>query len=84
MDAGRDDPLLDATMLAQRFGLTPEALRRHMRSGLVRGTVEKGTDQDAGRTRLTVRFGNRIWIAVLDAEGDILHEELSFAKPRPR
>lgn len=84
MDPESDGPLLDAALLAQRFGLTSEALRRHMRSGMVRGTVENGTDEDAGRTRLTVRFGNRIWVAVIDGDGSILHEELAFAKARPR
>ncbi|UWM85215.1 DUF6522 family protein [Rhizobium sp. SRDI969] len=52
---------IDAAFLARRFAISPDALRRHMKLGLVRSLVERGEGEDAGRTRLTVRIGNRTW-----------------------
>ncbi|EJB05962.1 hypothetical protein FHX14_004507 [Rhizobium sp. BK619] len=70
--------VLDATDLAGRFGLSPDALRSQMQRGLVRGVVEAGVGEDAGRTRLSVRFGNRVWVAVVGTGGKILSEEMKF------
>ncbi|MDR9808458.1 DUF6522 family protein [Rhizobium hidalgonense] len=70
--------VLDASYLAGRFGLSPDVLRSQMQRGLVRGVVEAGVGEDAGRTRLSVRFGNRVWIAVVGAGGDLLSEEMKF------
>ncbi|MBB3522612.1 DUF6522 family protein [Rhizobium redzepovicii] len=70
--------VLDATDLAGRFGLSPDALRSQMRRGLVRGVVEAGVGEDAGRTRFSVRFGNRVWIAVVGIGGESLSEEMKF------
>ncbi|WP_245355090.1 DUF6522 family protein [Rhizobium leguminosarum] len=48
-----------------------------MQRGLVSGVVEAGVGEDAGRTRLSVRFGGNV--------GDILSEEMKFvASAAPR
>ncbi|WP_431323809.1 DUF6522 family protein [Rhizobium sp. YTU87027] len=78
-----DELTVDASYLADRFGLSPEAFRRYMAQGLVRSRVEMGQDADLGKTRLTVRLGNRVWIAVLAADGSVVSEETRFASSAP-
>ncbi|PDS40594.1 hypothetical protein CO662_34380 [Rhizobium anhuiense] len=70
---------IDAAFLAGRFALSPDALRRHMKRGLVRCVVERGEDEDAGRTRLSVRIGNRTWIAVIASDGAVVSERMAHA-----
>ena len=41
--------------LAQRLGLSAEALKAEMRRGYVYSLAEQGVAEDAGRTRLTFR-----------------------------
>lgn len=69
------DFFVDPAMLAQRLCLTANELQRMMRLGLVTSTVESGTGSDEGQQRLTVRCGNFVWRAVIDAEQHIVSEE---------
>jgi hypothetical protein len=69
------DFFIDPAMLAERLCLTANELQRMMRLGLVTSTVEAGTGPDEGQQRLTVRRGNFIWRAVIDAEQHIVSEE---------
>ncbi|KQV23581.1 hypothetical protein ASC97_26580 [Rhizobium sp. Root1203] len=71
-------PTVDASHLAARFGLEAETLRKYITQGLVRSRVEVGENEDLGRSRLTVRFGNRVWIAIVGADGSVLSEETKF------
>lgn len=71
----KGDFIVDPSLLADRLGLGAEELRRRMRLGQVTSTVEKGAGQDEGRRRLTVRCGNSIWRAIVDAERIVLSEE---------
>ncbi|MBB3593759.1 3-hydroxyisobutyrate dehydrogenase-like beta-hydroxyacid dehydrogenase [Rhizobium sp. BK529] len=77
-------PVIDATVLAERFGLTPDLLMDHLRRGFVRSRVEIGTGDDAGTRRLSVRIGNRIWIAIVNEDGGVLSEEMRFFGMTPR
>ncbi|MDM9623434.1 hypothetical protein A6U87_27870 [Rhizobium sp. AC44/96] len=72
------DFTVDADFLANRFGLPTETLRRQMQQGFVRSLVEQGQGDDAGRTRLTVRIGNRSWVAVVTEDGTKLSERMVF------
>ncbi len=74
-----EDVTLDASFLARQFGLTVDQLRGHMSRGAVRSVVEKGLDEDAGRTRMTVRIGNRTWRGVMDAQGNLEHHRLTIS-----
>ncbi len=69
---------IDAEFLSTRFGLPVDALRRQMQQGFVRSVVERGQGEDSGRTRLTVRIGNRSWIAVVADDGTRISERLAF------
>ena len=75
------DILIDPDLLATRLSIPAAELRRRMRIGLVSSLVETGEGADAGRRRLTVRTGNRVWRAVVDAEARLLGEETLDLKP---
>ena len=71
----RGDYVLDASALAEKLSIPPEHLRRRMRLGLVTSLVEAGEGEHAGLRRLTVRCGDEVWRAVLDADDQIIEEE---------
>ena len=71
----RGDYVLDASVLAEKLSIAPEDLRRRMRLGLVTSLVEAGEGEHAGLRRLTVRCGDEVWRAVVDADGRIIEEE---------
>lgn len=81
-DPDPDSLTVDASYLADRFGLSPEAFRRQLKQRLIRSRVEVGQGEDAGKTRLTVRVGNRMWTAILDGNGKTVSEEINFVAAR--
>lgn len=76
------DIVLEAGAIARRFQLTADEFRRRMAAGLIAGRVETGEGADLGRRRLSIRSGNRKWQAVLDAEGRIESERMTFVRPQ--
>src|SRR4051812_50018513 len=72
----RGDYVLDPTVLAEKLSIPPQDLRRNMRLGLVTSLVEIGEGADAGLRRLTIRCGAAGWRAVIDADDQILQEEV--------
>lgn len=78
------DFMLDPVELAARFALTPDDLRSRMQHGLVVSTVEIGEGDDHGSCRLSVRLGNRLWRAVVDAEGYVVREAMSLVHGKMR
>ena len=71
----RGDFVLELSALAEKLSISPEDLRRRMRLGLVTSLVEAGEGEHAGLRRLTVRCGDEVWRAVIDAAGRIIEEE---------
>jgi hypothetical protein len=82
-DAG-GDYVLGSDEIATRFRWSVTQLRRSMKQGLVSSSVETGMGEDAGTSRLTLRCGNRVWRAVLDARGHIISEEICVERVRRR
>lgn len=74
------DFILQPADLAERFGLTSDDFRRKMQKGLLASTVEVGEGEDAGTCRLSLRLGNRLWRAILDAEDRVTSEEMTFVR----
>jgi hypothetical protein len=72
------DFTIDAEVLAERFTLSTAELRDLMARNLVHSTVELGEGEDAGNWRLTLRCGNRMWRAIVTADGTLQHEEVRF------
>jgi Fe-S cluster biogenesis protein NfuA len=58
-----------AEHLAPGLGVDPETLRAEMRAGRVTSVEERGEGADAGLTRLTVRWGARLWRAIVGPDG---------------
>ncbi len=77
---GDDEITVDAAVLAPRLGLTVEALKQHMGEGRVTSVSETGVDEDAGRARLTFRYGARIWRVVIEADGSLIEDPVPGAK----
>lgn len=55
--------------LAPRLGLTPDALRKGLRSGDVVGVTETGEGADVGKTRIILRSATRAWAAEVLPDG---------------
>lgn len=68
--------IVDPALLSARLALGVEELQRRMRLGLVTSLIEDGVEADDGRRRLTVRSGNRIWRAIVDAQHELVSEEI--------
>lgn len=71
--------LIDAAFIAGKFDMPVEEARGLMRRGLFRSRVEKGEGEDAGRWRLTVRCGNRVWQGIVSEDGTVRHESMGLA-----
>ncbi len=66
------DWFCDPEIVARHLGLTPEAFRSALRDGTLGATVERGEGEDAGRTRLTYRYGDRAWSICVEPDGRIV------------
>jgi len=71
---------VESSEIADRFGLSLPKLRHYMQLGYVTSSVEVGTASHVGTTRLSLRFGNRLWRAVLNDENEVQHEETVFLR----
>jgi hypothetical protein len=76
--------VIDPVELASRFALTPDDFRSRMQQGLVVSIVEIGHADDEGTSRLSLRLGNRLWRAVIDMEGRVIDEALTFVSGKMR
>ena len=61
--------IVDPQYLAQKLGLSPDTLRAGMRNGDIVSKSETGTEEHAGKTRITVRTPVRAWAAEVLADG---------------
>ena len=75
------DVTIDAAALAPRLGLSIETLKKEMAKGLVTSIVERGIDDDSGRTRLTFRYGARIWRLVIETDGRLVENAMLAVAP---
>ena len=61
-----DGFVVEAELIAQKLGLSPDAFWREMKRGIVYGVVARGEGDDVGRTRLTFRYRARSWSVTLE------------------
>lgn len=75
------DITVDATLVAQGFGMSETKLRDLMRAGTVSSRCETGDGEDAGRTRLSFIYGNRVLRMIADADGNLIEPpSVEFAR----
>mgnify|MGYP000300024057 CR=1 FL=1 len=72
--------VVDPHIVAPKLGLSAESFRQAMREGLIAGTVERGEQEDAGRTRLTFRYGRHAWAVQVEPDGT----SAETTPPKPR
>jgi hypothetical protein len=61
-----DGFVVEAELVAEKLGLSPDDFWREVKRGIVYGVVERGEGEDAGRTRLTFRYRARSWSVTVD------------------
>jgi len=61
-----DGFVVEAELIAQKLGLSPDAFWREMKRGIVYGVVERGEGEDVGRTLLTFLYRARSWSVTLE------------------
>jgi hypothetical protein len=66
-----DGFVVDAELVARKFGLSPDKFWQEVRRGIVYGVVERGEGEDAGRVRLTLRYRDRAWSTTLEENGSM-------------
>jgi len=54
-----------------------------MSNGLVLSMAEAGMDEDAGRTRVTVRSRARAWGVVMKPDGNLIADPVPILDPQP-
>ena len=63
--------VVDGGVLAAKFGLSAEELRSVMQAGRVVSVSETGVGSDAGRVRLTFRYGASRWRVMIEPDGTV-------------
>ena len=72
-----------ADLLAQKLGLSVEALKAEMRRGNVYSLGEQGIAEDAGCTRLTFRYRTRSWTVEVEPDGTLVETSAASTKAAP-
>ena len=67
---------IDATIIAEAFGIAPGRLMDLMREGKVTSLSERGIGEDAGRHRLTFFHDNRRLRIVVNENGDMVQRSV--------
>lgn len=63
--------VVDGDVLADKFGLTTEDMRAAMQAGKLVSISETGVGADAGRVRLTFRYGASAWRVLIEPDGTV-------------
>jgi hypothetical protein len=63
---------IDASVIAEGFGISPPLLKEEMRAGRITSRSERGIDDDSDRYRLTFFSEHRRFSLVIDEAGAII------------
>ncbi|NJL50382.1 MAG: hypothetical protein HC909_01340 [Blastochloris sp.] len=77
-----DDLIIEAAVVAERFGLTVDELQQELRTAGIVTFSEVGEGEDAGRRRLNFRRGTLLWRFVLHADGSVTEDPVVL-QPKP-
>lgn len=76
--------VIDATLLAEAFGLPQDEIKARMRNGVITSRCETGVEEDAGRWRLTFHCKDRACRFIIDEAGNVLTRATFPIKTRPQ
>ncbi|MCB2092908.1 MAG: hypothetical protein H6901_03470 [Rhodobacteraceae bacterium] len=74
--------LIEANDLAPLLGVEPAEVARLMREGLITSLSETGQGADAGRFRVSFRYGTTRIRFTTDANGDVLRRSRTTVAPQ--
>ncbi|MGH1571055.1 DUF6522 family protein [Methylobacterium sp. P31] len=74
---------IDAIIIAQGLGIEPALVQAGMREGRITGQHERGTDEDAGRHRLTFFSASRRLSLIVDSAGNVIRTSVIDFGGRP-
>ena len=83
MEPVEGDFEIDAAVVAEGFGLAPEAVPGLMRSGAITSRLYRGVDEDAGTWRMVFFHGNARLTVTVDATGRPLKRSVVDFGDRP-
>lgn len=63
---------VDAAIIAEGLHMDPADVPVLMREGRITSLCERGEDEDAGRHRLTLFYGNRRLRLIIDKDGTVI------------
>jgi Family of unknown function (DUF6522) len=66
IEVGDDGVVVDAALVADKLGLSPDVFWRELKRGHVYGVVERGEGDDEGRTRLTFNYRAQSWSVTVE------------------
>jgi hypothetical protein len=72
IEIGNGEVEVDALIVAQGLGITPDLLRDEMRAGKVTSRLERGVGDDEGRHRLTFFADDESFSLIVDDEGRVI------------
>lgn len=75
---------VDAALIATAFAIDEDRVRACMRAGEMTSQCETGVDADAGRFRLTFRYGSRALRLTVNEAGAVLSKASFDVTPRPK
>lgn len=67
---------IDASIIAEAFGIAPEKLMEIVRQGDITSQSEHGIGEDAGNYRLTFFLDNRRLRIIVNESGDVIRRSL--------
>ncbi|WP_305097450.1 DUF6522 family protein [Croceibacterium aestuarii] len=70
------DVEVDATIIADGLGMSPEQVQAEMRSGRLTAMCERGIVEDASTFRLSFMAVNRRLHLIVDAAGEVLRRSV--------
>lgn len=83
IEIGEDGLSVDAALLGEALGVTPDDVMRLLREGAITSLLERGEGEDAGRMRLTFFHGSRRLRLVVSETGEILQRSAIDYGDRP-
>lgn len=75
-----DDLILKTDYIADRFGLSAAEFERYRNLGWIVVSIDGGSGEQADLSHLKCRFGNRVWEALIDDTGSVVHEATTFQR----